>query len=41
MTDTELFLQALLSAREAAEMLFRTVAAIDAEVAAIGLHGKP
>ena len=41
MTDTELFLQALLSAREAAEMLFRTVAAIDGEAAAIGLHGKP
>lgn len=41
MSDTQLFLQALLSAREAAEMLFRTVAAIEAEAAALGLHSKP
>lgn len=40
MSDTRLFLQALLSARESAEMLFRTVAAIEAEAAALGLHSK-
>jgi len=37
MSDTQLFLQALSSAREAAEMLFRTVAAIEAEAVALGL----
>ena len=31
MSDTQLFLHALSSAREAAEMLFRTVAAIETE----------
>jgi hypothetical protein len=41
MSDTQLFLQALLSAREAAEMLFSTVAAIEAEAASLGLHSKP
>mgnify|MGYP001600963885 CR=1 FL=1 len=41
MSDIQLFLQALSSAREAAEMLFRTVAAIEAEAAALGLHSKP
>lgn len=41
MTDTQLFLQALWSAREAAEMLFRTVATIEAEATALGLHSKP
>lgn len=40
MSDTRLFLQALLSARESAEMLFRTVAAIETEAAALGLHSK-
>ncbi len=40
MSDTQLFLQALLSAREAAEMLFRTLGAIEAEAAALGLHSK-
>jgi hypothetical protein len=40
MSDTQLFLQALLSARGAAEMLFRTLAAIEAEAAALGLHSK-
>jgi hypothetical protein len=40
MSDTQLFLQALLSAREAAEMLFRTVAAIEAQAATIGLDSK-
>ncbi len=40
MSDTRLFLQALLSARESAEMFFRTVAAIEAEAAALGLHTK-
>ncbi len=38
MSDTQLFLQALLSARDAAEMLFCTVAAIEAEASALGLH---
>lgn len=37
MSDATLFLQALSEAREAAEMLFRTVACIEAEAAAIGL----
>lgn len=37
MSDAQLFLQALLAAHEAAEMLFSTVAAIEAEAAAIGL----
>ena len=41
MSDTQLFLQALVSAREAAQMLFRTVAAIEAEAAALGLRSKP
>ncbi len=40
MADTLLFLQALLSARESAEMLFRAVAAIEAEATALGLHSK-
>ena len=38
MSDVELFLQALLTAREAAQMLFSTVAAMEAEAAAIGLR---
>lgn len=38
MTDTELFLQALLAARDAGEMLFRTVSALETEAVAIGLH---
>ena len=37
MSDVELFLQALLAAREASEMLFSAVAAIEAEAASIGL----
>ena len=37
MSDATLFLQALSEAREAAEMLFSTVARIEAEAAAIGL----
>lgn len=37
MSDAELFLQALLAAREAAEMLFHTITAIEAEAVAIGL----
>lgn len=41
MSDTQLFLQALSSARDAAEMLFRTVAVIEAEAAALGLQSKP
>jgi len=41
MSDTRLFLQALWSAREAAEMLFSTVAAIEAEASVLGLHSKP
>ncbi len=40
MSDIRLFLQALLSARESAEMLFRAVAAIEAEAASLGLHSK-
>ena len=40
MSDTRLFLQALLSARAAAEMLFRTVTAIEAHAAGLGLHDK-
>jgi uncharacterized protein YutE (UPF0331/DUF86 family) len=38
MADAELFLQALLEAREAAEMLFQTVTAMEAEALAIGLN---
>ena len=38
MADAELFLQALLAAREAAEMLFHTVTAIDGEAVAIRLN---
>ena len=41
MSDTQLFLQALLSAREAPEMLFSTVAAIEVEAAALGLRNEP
>lgn len=41
MSDTQLFLQALLSARDAAEMLFRTLAAIEAEATALELHSAP
>jgi hypothetical protein len=37
MSDTELFLQALLSAREAAEMLFTTVSSIQAHATSLGL----
>ena len=37
MVDAELFLQALLAAREAAHILFNTVCAIEAEAAAIRL----
>jgi hypothetical protein len=40
MADTRLFLQALSSARAAADMLFRAVAAVEAEATALGLHGK-
>ncbi len=40
MSDVELFLQALLAAREASEMLFSAVAAIEAEAASIGLTGQ-
>jgi hypothetical protein len=38
MADAGLFLQALLAAREAAEMLFHTVTAIEAEAIAIKLN---
>jgi hypothetical protein len=38
MADAQLFLQALLAAREAAEMLFHTVTAIEAEAVAIRLN---
>lgn len=38
MSDTDLFLQALLSAREATDMLFRAVAAIETEAATLGLQ---
>jgi uncharacterized protein YutE (UPF0331/DUF86 family) len=41
MTDTQLFLHALLSTREAVEMLFRTIAAIEAQAMSIGLHPQP
>ena len=41
MSDIQLFLQALLSAREAAAMLFHTVAAIEDEAAALGLRSEP
>ena len=41
MSDIQLFLQALSAAREAAEMLFRAVAAIESEAAALGLQSKP
>jgi len=37
MSDVGLFLQALLAAREASEMLFSAVAAIEAEATSIGL----
>ena len=37
MSEAELFLQALLAAREASEMLFDAVKAIEAQAAAIGL----
>ena len=40
MTDVELFLQALLAAREASEMLFSAVVAIEAEAASISLTGR-
>jgi len=40
MSDTQLLLQALLSAREAAEMLFRTLAAIETQAGTLDLHGK-
>ena len=38
LADAQLFLQALLAAREAAEMLFHTVTAIEAEAVAIRLN---
>lgn len=38
MADAELFLQALLEAKEAAQILFSTVAAIEAEATTIGLN---
>ena len=38
MADAQLFLQALLAAREAAEMLFHTVTVIEAEAVAIRLN---
>ena len=38
MADAQLFLQALLAARDAAEMLFHTVAAIEAEAVALRLN---
>ena len=38
MSDAELFLQALLTAREAATMLFDAVAAIEAEAVAAGIY---
>jgi uncharacterized protein YutE (UPF0331/DUF86 family) len=38
MSDAELFLQALLAAREAADMLFVAVTAIEKEALAIGLR---
>lgn len=38
MSDVQLFLQALLSAREAAAMLFLTVAAIENETTTLGLR---
>jgi len=41
MSDIQLFLQVLAAAREAAEMLFRAVAAIESEAAALGLQSKP
>jgi hypothetical protein len=43
MSDAELFLQALLTAREAAEMLFDAVTAIEAEAVAVGIfkENKP
>ena len=40
MADVQLFLQALLAAREATEVLFSTVARIDAQAASIGLNGN-
>ena len=41
LSDSQLFLQALLTAREATEMLFHTVNAIDAKAAEIGLRNTP
>lgn len=40
MSDAALFLQALTTARGAAEMLFSAVASIEAEAAAIGLFSQ-
>ncbi len=40
MSDVELFLQALLAAREAATMLFTTLASIESEAQAVGLVAK-
>ena len=37
MSDAQLFLQALFTARDAVEMLFKTVGAIEAQAAALGL----
>ena len=39
MSDVQLFLAALLSAREATEVLFSTVTRIDAEASSLGLTG--
>lgn len=41
MSDAPLFLQALLSAREATEMLFCTVTAVEAEASVLGLLKGP
>ena len=40
MSDVELFLEALLAAREASEIPFNAVAEIEAEAASIGLTGQ-
>lgn len=41
MSDSQLFLQVLEAAREAAERLFSTVGALEAEAEAIGLRDLP
>jgi hypothetical protein len=40
MSDVQLFLQALLAARDASQVLFNAVAAIEAQAALVGLTGK-